>query len=378
MKRNEGVDTWGAMYSERHDRDKRRVSPVGPRPAGTAALFEGPPAKAVAQRSIGTRSEGQATVRSVSSRHLGLNFESPFAIGELLEPGTQGDVTVLIRPGYAVRNDEPGPVVAQLKQRSSTGYTVYSLNGTYVFRFHDLCEFEVSDDGHSVVCLPGPKCTEGLLQVLMAGTLTAWLLTLRGLAVLHASVVRSGDATVVIAGHSGHGKSTVAALCCAAGAELVADDVAALQIGPGGIACRGLGSELRLRPQAFGIADLFSPVLPGGRQTDDGRLAIRPPRAHSEHNVVSAVLFPRPVRDCSEVVTSPLEPARAMRTLLANARIPGMVQTAMQKDYFETVATLVASVPVLEARVPWGPPFDTAVARDLLAQIAAATSPAAV
>jgi hypothetical protein len=66
-----------------------------------------------------------------------------------------------------------------------------------------------------------------------------------------------------------------------------------------------------------------------------------------------------------------------MLTLLANARIPGMVPAAMQKDYFETVAALATSVPVLEARVPWGPPFDAEVARELLAQTAAATSPAA-
>ena len=331
---------------------------------------------ATARARTGSSSAHAANPVLVSSRHLGLNFEAPFTIGDRVEGAQRVDVTVTVGPSRPLSDDEPGPIVAQLKPLGTAGYTVYSTSGSYVFRFHGMCEFEVSEDGRRVTCLPGPKCTDGLVQILMAGTMAAWLLTLRGLAVLHASVVRSGDATFLVAGHSGRGKSTVAALCCAAGAELVADDVAALRVDPTGVACIGLGGELRLRPQAFGIADLFSPALPEGRRTDDGRLAIRPPRAQSEHNLVSAVLFPRPVRDSSEVVTRRLEPAKAVLMLLANARIAGMVPATMQRGYFETVAALAASVPVLEARVPWGPPFATEVARELLAQTAAATSPA--
>jgi hypothetical protein len=337
-----------------------------------------PPGTAATARPRGeTPNAFPASPVLASSRHLGLNFEAPFTIGDPVEGTQRADVTVSVGPNRPLSDDEPGPIVAQLKPLTSSGYTVYSVGGSYVFRFHGMCEFEVSEDGQRVTCLPGPNCTDGLVQILMAGTMAAWLLTLRGLAVLHASVVRSGDATLLVAGHSGRGKSTVAALCCAAGAELVADDVAALQVGPAGVACIGLGGELRLRPQAFGIADLFSPALPEGRRTDDGRLAIRPPRAQSEHNLVSAVLFPRPVRNSSEVVTRRLEPAKAVLTLLANARIAGMVPAAMQRGYFETVAALAASVPVLEARVPWGPPFAAEVARELLAQTVVATSLAA-
>ena len=308
----------------------------------------------------------------VLSRHLGLNFEAPFAIGDPSPDSSHADVTVRVVPRVPVVQEEPGPVVAQFNLPSSAGYSVYAVRSKYVFRFHGLCEFEVSGDGRRVLCPPGPTCDEGLVQVLMAGTLAAWLLTLRGLAVLHGSAIRFGDTTVVVTGRSGLGKSTVAALCCAAGAKLVADDVVALRNDVRGVTCTGLGSELRLRPQAREIADLFSPPLGETRLTADGRLAIRPPRAADEHNVVSAVLIPRPVRDNQEVVTRRLEPTRAVMHLLANARIPGMVQPALQKSYFETVSALAASVPVLEARVPWGPPFATEVARALLIQVGAA------
>ena len=308
----------------------------------------------------------------VRSRHMGLNFEAPFPVGEALVDGCQADVTVHVAQSAPLPQDDPGTVVAELKARNGAGYTVYSLGGAYVFRFHGLCEFELSGDGRSVVCLPGPDCEHGLLEVLMEGTISAWLLTLRGFAVLHGSTVRSGNLTFVFAGCSGIGKSTVAALCCAAGARFVADDVVALQQGPEGIASAGLGTELRLRPQAFHLAELFRPRLTLQRLTADGRLAIRPPRAPKEHNVISAVFLPRPTRDSSEVMMRPLEPTQAMLRLLANARIQGMVPVDMQKVYFGTVSALAASVPVLEVRVPSGPPFQTDLGRKLLTQAAVA------
>jgi hypothetical protein len=251
---------------------------------------------------------------------------------------------------------------------------VYAGQAEYVLRFHDLCEFHISKDGRTVVCLPGPRCEEGLVQVLTAGTVAAWLLTLRGLAVVHGSAVCLGNAAVILAGRSGLGKSTVAALCCAAGAQLVADDVVPLRNDAEGVVCTGLGHELRLRPQASEIAGLFSPPLASTRLTADGRLALRPPRAVDEQNLVSAVVLPRPVRDGTEVLTRRLEPGRAMLHLLANARIGGLAQASLQKAYFETVSALATSVPVLEATVPWGPPFRTDVAYKLLAQASAAAS----
>lgn len=336
------------------------------------ALTEGQGLTAMAHPMSTAQSARRAASALVRSRHLGLNFEAPFAVGEPLPDGPLADVTVRIGPSRPVPDDAPGPVVAQLKPPNSAGYTVYSVEDGYVFRFPGLCEFEMSGDGRIVACLPGPACTDDIVQVLMAGTLTAWVLTLRGLAVLHASAVRRNDVTVLVVGHSGRGKSTVAALFCAAGAELVADDVVALENHPHGLVCAGLGSELRLRQQASSIADLFPPPLPERRLTADGRLAIKPTRTSDEHNVVSAVLLPCPVRDGSEVATRRLRPTQATLSLLANARIAGMVAPAMQKAYFETVSALAGVVPVLEARVPWGPPFHIETARELLALTAAA------
>jgi hypothetical protein len=250
--------------------------------------------------------------------------------------------------------------------RGEPVYTLYSVGSGYVFRFHGLCEFHVSGTGDTVSCIPGPKCDEGFLHVLLGGAVTALLSVLRGYAVLHATAIKSDDETVLFTGPSGMGKTTSAALCCAAGARFISDDVVNLERGADGTACVGLGSELRLREQATSIADLFPPPPLERRMTADGRLALKPPRPHQERNMVTAVALPRPVRGPEHVSVHRLRPTEAVAALLGNARIPDMVPPRWQRAHFEAVANLAAEVPVLEVRVPWGPPFSAAVAAEVL------------
>ena len=321
----------------------------------------------------GLRSAGADTW--VASRHLGLNFVGPFALGDPLPDGSPVDVTVSVEPSRPVAQEPPGPALAGMVVQGEEMYTLYSVGAGYVFRFHGLCEFHVSNDGSAVRCYPGPRVDDGFIHVLMGGAIAALLVALRGRAVLHASAVTSGYDTIVFTGPSGLGKTTAAALCCAAGARFISDDVVSLEDGPGGVACVGLGSELRLREQAMGIADLFPPPPLECRMTADGRMAVKPPRPEQERNVVSAVVLPRPVRGPEHVTVRRLRPSESVAALLSNARIPDMVPPDWQRTHFQMVANLAAGVPVLEARVPWGPPFSTAVAAELLALVARATPP---
>jgi hypothetical protein len=319
----------------------------------------------------GLRAAGTGTW--LASRHLGLNFVGPFALGDPLPPGSPVDVTVSIEPSRPVPHDPPGPTLAGMVVRGEEMYTLYSVGDGYVFRFHGLCEFHVSKEGSAVRCYPGPRIDDDFLHVLMGGAVAALLVALRGRAVLHASAVTTGDETIVFTGPSGMGKTTAAALSCAAGARFISDDVVSLEDGPDGIACVGLGSELRLREQAMDIADLFPPPPLERRITADGRLAVKPPRQKQERNLVSAVVLPRPVRGPEHVTVSRVPPMQAVTALLGNARIPEMVPPDWQRTHFQMVANLAAGVPVLEARVPWGPPFSTAVAGELLGLVGRAT-----
>ena len=299
-------------------------------------------------------------------RHQGLTFYSPFPLGEPAPVGTPVDVCVQVEDPRALGTGRPGEVVAHLEARGKTFYTVYEVPGGFLARFHEVADFEVSGDGGSVVCRPGPDCAADLVQVLVVGTITALLLTLRGYAVVHGSAIRWQGEAVLFAGYSGQGKTTLAALCCAAGAELVSDDVVALVQVEKGMACFGLAHELRLREAAWEIADLFPPPGPARRSTADGRLALSPAVAPAEVNAISAVLLPVPVRGAFEPSVLPLAPPVALVKLLGNARVPAMVPISLQKPYFAAVSDLVTAAPVVEARVPWGPPFTTGFVPALL------------
>lgn len=291
-------------------------------------------------------------------RHQGLNLKAPFAIGSPALAGAVPDVTVSIDRDGLVPAGAVGPAVAEMRTAERSYYALYETTSGYLLRFHGQCDFLVDEQATKVVCQLHAGAHDALVPIFMAGTVSALLLTLRGYAVLHGSAVSQGGLTVLFAGESGRGKTTMAALCCAAGAKFITDDVVPLVQRGGHAMCFGLSSELRLRGSAYSIADLFPLEVPR-RMTADNRLALQPSLAESELNGVSAVVLPRPARETSLLGISKVPPSKAAVQLLANARIPGMVPVDLQRPYFEAVAGLANEVPVLEVTVPWGPPFGT-------------------
>lgn len=88
--------------------------------------------------------------------------------------------------------------------------------------------------GREIVVDAAPDVEDRVLRLSILGPALALLLHQRGCLVLHSSVVaRAGDAAAIL-GDSGWGKSTIAAALHAKGYDFVADDVAAITIGPDG------------------------------------------------------------------------------------------------------------------------------------------------
>lgn len=110
-----------------------------------------------------------------------------------------------------------------------------SADGTCRFGMPDIAAYLVDPLGRRVIIdtkLP-PDAPD--IRVFLLGTVLAILCFRRGLLPLHASCVRIGDAAVALAGHSGAGKSTMAAGFRMRGHALLADDVTVLDIAaPGG------------------------------------------------------------------------------------------------------------------------------------------------
>jgi hypothetical protein len=203
------------------------------------------------------------------------------------------------------------------------------------------------------------------LSILLNGSIAAFLHAARGLTVLHASAVRLGQRSIAVVGPSNQGKSTVAAILCAAGAALLTDDVLVIDVDPGPIVMARRGScELRLRPGTEMIADRF-PAAIVRRPTADQRIALLPPAVAEPRIPLSAIIFPRPVREATEMHARRLSMGEAALLLGANQRIEGWRDAAVLRGQFEAVSDIVTRVPVIELTLPWGPPY----APDLAAQI---------
>lgn len=168
-------------------------------------------------------------------------------------------------------------------------------DGGHVVRFHRCGEFRISPDLARVQVCPDPEGRHEILPILMAGTVGAMLLTLRGDTVLHASAVAVDGRVIAFVAPSGGGKSTLAALLCRQGAELVTDDVLVIEPGPPP-RCAGGAAELRLRAKA---AHLAAGDRGSSRSTADGRTAFAPGASRRGMLPLAAIVLPWPSRDTS-------------------------------------------------------------------------------
>lgn len=271
-----------------------------------------------------------------------------------------------------VTDDPPaGATVAALAVAGRPYFTaVRRPDGTHLLRAHRLCDFVVDVDERTIVCQPDPQVDGALVPVLLGGTVTAFYLGLAGRPVLHGAAVASGASAVAFVGHSGAGKSTVAAMACAAGAGLVSDDVLHLDLAPD-VRCLGRSAELRLKEAALSVLDGLDPA-PAVRPTADGKLAVSFPPAPPGDLGLARIAIPRPSRTSSEVEVRYLAPVDAALELSRYPRILGWVAPEVMAAQFDTAVSLCRRVAVCEVVVPWGPPFPAERGAEVLDRLCSA------
>lgn len=242
----------------------------------------------------------------------------------------------------------------------ATRYAAAFDGRVYRLRFPGCCEFTIDADLRAVDCA---GVDPELASILATGALLSFLLTIGGAMVLHASAVQVGDAAVGIVGASGYGKSTVAALLCAGGCELVTDDVLRVETADDVLVHAG-ADELRLRPSVRAITECF-PHAVTARDTADGRLALRPPRTTHARLPLAALVIPSAARTSDRTGVRRVQRVKALVRLLAFPRLLGWTSNDVLSRQFVGLADLVERVPVLQAHVPSGPPFAPAMGERL-------------
>lgn len=260
---------------------------------------------------------------------------------------------------------DPAPassVLAVLETDGAPWYTLIADGDGYLMRFDGCGDFVISPALDHVVVRPQAGGRTEILPILFAGTVSAALLALRGCTVLHASAVSVDGSAIAFTGQSGRGKTTMAALMCLGGAELVAEDV--LRVEPGApVVCHGAITHLRLRDGATDIVERFSTT--SRHLTVDRRHAVMPTAAPGPVPL-SAVVIPSPSRVADVVSVHRLEPGDALVALLSFPRVHGWRDEGVLRRDFATLAQVVSAVPVVEAVIPWGPPFRLGIVTELV------------
>ncbi|MDQ6726625.1 MAG: hypothetical protein M3066_10750 [Actinomycetota bacterium] len=303
---------------------------------------------------------------------LRVRSEVPLHALPLADDGNGFDLDIFCGlPAPVGTGAPPGEVVAELTVAGSRYYTATRTAENHVFRTHGWGDFVIDVAARTIECRIDDKVAPEFISVLLGGTITAFYLGLAGRSLLHGSAVETDGVCTAFVGHSGAGKSTMAATMCAAGGRLVCDDVLHLDL-ERGAHCLGRSSELRLRQTSLSVLDGMDP-MPSIRKSPDGKVAIAFEVAPPGDLELSRIVIPLPSRTNDTVELRRLRGAEAFMGLSRYPRILGWRTPEVLQARLVFLAALSERVPVFEAVLPWGPPFSGALASELLDCLDAAT-----
>jgi hypothetical protein len=152
-------------------------------------------------------------------RLFGLTVRSQCALAGVAPAGDGDAVDVEVRLGR-ITEPEAGPGYSALPQAALL--TVPEV-GRYLIR-----------EGREITIEPLPGCNERGVQLFLLGSAFGALLHQRGLMPLHANAIDIGGRAVAFTGHSGAGKSTIAAWFNDRGYTVLSDDVCVISFDPSG------------------------------------------------------------------------------------------------------------------------------------------------
>lgn len=295
----------------------------------------------------------------------GLTICSEIALGAADRVEDPVDLEVRWGQRRSIPDEPPTGRVVALRDSVAGGCTIVETESGHTIRFPNACDFCLSNDLRSL-SVDASQEAEALVPILLAGTVLAAVLSLGRRCVLHASAIHDNGWTLAIVGGSGQGKSTLAALFCAAGAELVSDDLLRVESQNRQARCYTGMPQVRLRPKAAALASRAPATTRAN--TADGRVSLTVTSAPGPTLSLDAVLVPSPSR------TEPLSVRRltkkdALVALLAYPRVVGWQTIEPVRDHFAVCAAVAESVPIYEGTIPWGPPFPPHLVPSLLDQL---------
>ena len=249
---------------------------------------------------------------------------------------------------YVSDEDEAGIPALQVWKRAGGAY--------FRLRYADDTEFLVARTGGEIRASAPDRATLEDTATYLLGPVLGFALRLRGITCLHASVVAVGDHAIAIAGPAGAGKSTAAAGFAAMGLPVLTDDIAALAEHAGMVHIQPAYPQLRLWPDSVAMLYGAPDALPRLTPTWDKRaLLLSDPGAFQEQPLpLRAVYVLGRERDQPETAIEEVSGAQRLLALLANTYVGYLLDAAMRRHEFDSLARVAATVPVRRVTRPRG------------------------
>ena len=127
-------------------------------------------------------------------------------------------------------NIQVGVVERPLSNDNPEPEYYYSITKTEARLYFPEIGTFLMENGRKISVTPLPNVEERLVRLPLLGAALATLLYQRGKFVLHASAVAIDKEAVVFVGNKGFGKSTMAAMLCSRGHQLLADDTVVVDL----------------------------------------------------------------------------------------------------------------------------------------------------
>lgn len=209
--------------------------------------------------------------------------------------------------------------------------------------------------GREIVIDPVPGCSDRNIRLFLLGSALGGILHQRGLLPLHANAIEIDGRAIAFMGHSGAGKSTMAAWFLDRGYRVLADDVCVVTMDKGGrpLAHRGI-PRLRLWREAIEVS---------GRTTEDYELSfddmdkynVPTPRPEDLGPVPLDHIYLLHKAEDGAAGVRRLTGIEAVDALVANTYRGGYVgRIGATRRHLEACLALVRTVPVFSAARIWG------------------------
>jgi hypothetical protein len=283
-----------------------------------------------------------STATEFASHAFGLEIEAGFALEGLPECEARGGAPTRVE---LAPESELSPAAERVTLVDEEGWRLEHCAGHgFVLTTDEYGRFAISDDGRRVRC--APPAGDGW-QYCLRGQALPFAAVLRGFETFHASAVALEGRALAFSGHSTAGKTSVAVNLLVRGAELLTDDVLALELGEGPPLAHPGAAVVSLRHAE--AAALGAPLGSALEADDEATRTVLP--RHEEPLPLGALYFLD--RGGSAGVEIEPVPAADPRLLLA-ASFNFVVQSPERlRNQLDVCARIAAQVPIY--RVLSGP-----------------------